>query len=560
MLTRMAFLPGDSADQRKTRGAFFTPPSIAEHLTAWAIQDDPTATVLDPTCGDGVFLLAAGQRLKALGRQTSDLDGQVFGIDLHESSLEEADRLLEGEGLDARLIVSDFFAVPTPDQLGSPLDYVDAVIGNPPFIRYQQHVGASRRLSTAAALRQGIRLNGLASSWAASLAHASGFLKPDGRLAMVLPAELLTVSYAEPIRRWLKERFERVNLVLFERLQFEEALADVVLLLAEGRGGCDAFSLWHVETAEDLAKIRPYMQLNVTPPESGKWTDILIPKAARGLYRDVASKHFTTLSEYGSSSLGTVTGGNSFFALNEATRLEYGLYESQLVRISPPGTRHLRGPAFTTSQWNALRDAGERVWLFRPEVNDTSAARIAYTRFGESLSVDKAYKCQIRSPWWRPPLAEVPDLFFTYMSHNYPRLIANPAKAAFLNSMHGVSLKQEAPKVAAAALPFMCLNSVTMLGAEVNGRSYGGGILKMEPREAALLPLPGPEIMERAWIELKPLKTRLVRQLTNGSWTEVVKRVDAAVLGVACGLGQDDIAQLLGAARLLRERRLRRAE
>lgn len=553
-------LPGDSAELRKARGAFFTPPAIAEHLAAWAIQDDPEATVLDPTCGDGVFLMAAGQQLKALGRQTSDLDSQVYGIDLHSASLDEAMRMLEGEGLDAHLIASDFFAVATPDMLDAPIPRVDAVIGNPPFIRFQDHTGDSRRLSVEAAFRQGVRLNGLASSWAASLAHATGFLKPEGRLAMVLPAELLTVSYAEPIRTWLRSRFERVNLVLFERLQFEDALADVVLLLAEGRGGCDSFSLWHVETAEDLAQIRPYMQLNVTPPESGKWTDILIPKAARGLYREVAAKHFTTLGDYGSPELGIVTGANKFFAINEATRLDYGLDESQLVRISPPGTRHLRGSSFTAAQWGNLRDAGEQVWLFRPDADDQSPARIAYTDYGQSLSVDQAYKCQIRTPWWRPPLSSPPDLFFTYMSHNYPRLIGNPAKAAFLNSMHGVRLKAGTPKDAAVALPFMCLNSVTMLGAEVNGRSYGGGILKMEPREAASLPLPSPEVMERAWKELKPHKSRLDKQLENGMWTEVAKRVDAAVLGVGAGLGQDEISQLLNAARHLRERRLRRAE
>lgn len=559
-LGTMALLPGDSAEYRKARGAFFTPPAIAEHLAAWAIRDDPNALVLDPTCGDGVFLNAAGQQLKALGSQTSDLDGQVFGIDLHSASLDEAMRLLEEDGLDAHLIESDFFAVPTPDMLDAPLPFVDAVVGNPPFIRYQEHVGDSRRMSVEAAFKQGVRLSGLASSWAASLAHSAGFLKPDGRLAMVLPAELLTVGYAEPIRTWLRSRFERVNLVMFERLQFQDALADVVLLLAEGRGGCDSFSLWHVETAEDLAKIRPYMQLNVTPPSSGKWTDILIPKAARGLYREVTSQSFTTLSDYGTSELGIVTGANNFFAISEATRLEYGLLETQLVPISPPGTRHLKGATFTAAQWNQLRDTGERVWLFRPSPDDVSESRRTYTALGESLGVDKAYKCQIRTPWWRPPLSRAPDLFFTYMSHNYPRLIANTAKAAFLNSMHGVRLKSDAPKIATAALPFMCLNSVTMLGAEINGRSYGGGILKMEPREAASLPLPNTDVMERAWVELAPQRRSLDTQLRNGQWTEVAKRVDAAVLGTGAGLTAPEIAQLLTAARERRERRLRRAE
>ena len=63
---------------------------------------------------------------------------------------------------------------------------------------------------------------------------------------MVLPAELLSVHYAEPIRRWLRRRFSTVHLVMFERLQFEGALENVVLVLAQGTGGCDAFSLYHV--------------------------------------------------------------------------------------------------------------------------------------------------------------------------------------------------------------------------------------------------------------------------------------------------------------------------
>jgi adenine-specific DNA-methyltransferase len=553
-------LPGDTVELRKARGAFFTPPAIAEHLAKWAIQGDAHATILDPTCGEAVFLLAAGQELRSLGRSASDLDEQLYGIDLHAESLHEAMHLLEADGLDAHLIESDFFAVATPDMLDAPLPFVDAVIGNPPFIRYQEHVGESRRMSVEAAFKQGVRLNGLASSWAASLAHAAGFLKPEGRLAMVLPAELLTVGYAEPIRAWLRSRFERVNLVLFERLQFEDALADVVLLLAEGRGGCDSFSLYHVENAEDLAEIGPYVQLNVTPPDVGKWTDILIPKKQRGLYREVVSNHFDELKAYGTSELGIVTGANKFFTISEETRLEYQLSEDQLVKISPPGTRHFRGTTFSPQQWSDLRDAGERVWLFRPDVNDETESRISYTALGKANGVDLAYKCQIRSPWWRPPIVSVPDLFFTYMSHQYPRLITNAARVTFVNSMHGIRLLESAPKEAAVALPFLCLNSVTMLGAEVNGRSYGGGILKMEPREAAALPVPKQEILLKAWEELKPIKATLDRQLKNGQWTEVAKRIDAAVLGTAAGLSEPDIAQLLDAARALRERRMRRGE
>lgn len=556
----MSFLPGDNEDLRKARGAFFTPTAIAEHMAAYAINGDAEAKVLDPTCGEAVFLLAAGRQLKALGQETADLGEQLFGIDLHESSLAEAMRLLEAQGLDGHLIASDFFAVQSPDMLGAPLPFMDAVVGNPPFVRYQSHTGESRRLSAAAALRQGVRLNGLASSWAAALVHACSFLKPDGRLAMVLPAELLTVGYAEPIRSWLRRRFDQVHLVMFEELQFDDALANVVLLLAEGTGGCESFSLYHVEDAEDLKAPRPYGHLTVTPAAVGKWSDLLIPPRQRSLFRRVESQHFVPLSSYGTSELGTVTGANKFFTLSESTRVQYGLSEDQLLKVCPPGTRHLKGLSFSTSQWQSLRDAGERVWLLHPRGDDESPELESYKAYGRSLAVDEAYKCTVRRQWWVPPAVSAPDMFFTYMSHRYPRLISNTARTTFVNSMHGVRLHTDAPKEAKQALPLLCLNSVTMIGAEVHGRSYGGGILKMEPREAAMLPMPSPDVLLAAWEELKPQKERLDRKLKAGQWSEVVKRVDAAVLGTGCHLSDVEVASLLETARGLRAKRLRRDE
>ena len=549
---------GDPAELRRARGAFFTPEPIAAHLASWAVRSDAQAKILDPTCGEAVFLQAAGRELKAAGCQPSDLDQRLYGVDLHAESLASATALLESEGLDAHLLADDFFVIPTPDQLGSPLPYMDAVVGNPPFVRYQQHIGATRRKSLSAALRQGVRLNGLASSWAALLVHACGFLKPDGRLAMVLPAELLTVSYAEPVRTWLRRRFEKVHLVMIERLQFEGALEKVVLVLAEGSGGCDAFSLYHVEDAVDLSSIKPYCNWSVTPSSEGKWTDLLLPHRQRQLFKRVVAEHFVPLSQYGTTELGIVTGANSFFTLSESTRLRFGLHEDQLVRISPPGTRHLQGTTFSRQRWSSLRAADERVWLLRPEADDNRPGLLAYIASGEAAGVHEAYKCQIRTPWWRPPIVSAPDLFFTYMSHRYPRLIANAANVTFVNSMHGVRLRAEAGGLAKAALPLLCLNSVTMLGAEIFGRSYGGGVLKMEPREASLLPMPSPTVLKQAWHELKPHKNDLERQLKAGNWTIVVKRVDAALLGSAAKLSEPETAGLLESASCLRLRRLGR--
>ncbi|MGI9081796.1 MAG: N-6 DNA methylase [Thermoleophilaceae bacterium] len=563
----MKTLPGDSVAARKARGAFFTPRPIAEYLAAWAVEDDSSAVVLDPTCGESVFLEAASQNLAALGVDRASLRHQVLGVDLHQESVDESRRLLQSQNLDGSFVVRDFFELSTPEKLDAELPYVDAVIGNPPFVRYQNHAGLQRKRAQLAAMEQGVRLSGLASSWAALVVHACAFLKPEGRLAMVLPTELLTTRYAEDVRLWLKRRFRAVHLVMFERLQFEDALEKVVLVLARGEGGCKAFSLVPVEDAADLPKLRMFgpEHLNVAAPIKGKWTDLLLSVEKRQLFDRVVEKHFAPLDAYGTPTLGTVTGANDFFCINDERRQEFGIAEHHLAKISPPGTKHFRGTTFTKRGWERSRDAGELVWMLVPKgrqlgelEGDENAGLRRYLEQGLEDAVDKAYKCRVRTPWYLPPIVSAPDLFFTYMSHRYPRLIGNSAGVSFVNSMHGIRLRPGFPRDVKPALPLLALNAATMLGAEIHGRAYGGGVLKMEPREAAILPVPRPDVLTDAWQRLKPDKAKLERHLAQGLWTGVAKRVDEALLQGACELPAAEVAELRAAAQDLRSGRIGR--
>ena len=328
----------DARPDRKERGAFFTPAALADFISSWAVRT-PGDTVLEPSCGEAVFLVGAGRRLRLLGcRQPQD---QLTGVDLHRDSLRRAAQVLSGEGLAPRLIAQDFFTFCEPAS-------VDAVIGNPPYIRYQDFTGPVRARARRAALAHGVRLSALASSWAAFTVHAASFLRPGGRMGLVLPAELLSVNYAAPVRTFLMSRFSSIRLVLFTQRVFPDVQEEVVLLLAEGAcpqgRGTDHFEVVQVDTAADLGATLAFAPWRPRSA-SHKWTGAIGGSQA---YESLtASGAWTTLGAWGRLALGTVTGANSFFTLSPQRSAELGLTAQDTVAVSPPGSQHLRALTLT---------------------------------------------------------------------------------------------------------------------------------------------------------------------------------------------------------------------
>lgn len=137
----------------------------------------------------------------------------------------------------------------------------------PQYVRYQGWSGEARTKSRAAALRAGVNLTNLASSWAAFTVHSALHLRAGGRLGLVLPAELLSVNYAAPVRRFLLSHFADVSIVLFEKRVFPGVEVEAVLLLADGfdrdgGNGSDHVKLIQASDAEALKDLPAARKLN----------------------------------------------------------------------------------------------------------------------------------------------------------------------------------------------------------------------------------------------------------------------------------------------------------
>jgi hypothetical protein len=145
------------------------------------------------------------------------------------------------------------------------------------------------------------------------------------------------------------------------------------------------------------------------------------------------------------------------------------------------------------------------------------------------------------------------------MNADTPRLVGNCAGVHHLNSVHGVYLRPELKQLGTDLLPLAVLNSVTLLGAETVGRSYGGGLLKLEPGEADRLPVPSPELVAQVRAGLVAIRGQVAAELAAGRLLAAVQRVDSVLLAGGFGLAGSEIAILAQARELLAGRRAARA-
>jgi adenine-specific DNA-methyltransferase len=213
----------------KAQGFVRTPPFIAALLARWALRAEADQ-VLDVGFGEGVFLLESAKRLLALGTSVRRLGTQLYGVDSHPDAVPVLQRTFRSYGLPTDLPgvwAGDFFASHFPP--------MDALIGNPPYVRrwWQRDVDALQVIAGQVEdAGQFSRMTDLACYF---VIHGARFLKPGGRLALIVSDSWLDMRYGTAFKEYLLRAFRLRGVLGFQSQVFPDVLVRPVVLLAEKR-------------------------------------------------------------------------------------------------------------------------------------------------------------------------------------------------------------------------------------------------------------------------------------------------------------------------------------
>lgn len=431
-------------------------------------------SVVEPSAGDGAFLRALGSH---------DWRGRVSRIVAIEPLEIEAEKCRHAL-LENQLIGDVICGSAIPWAANAAPDF-DVAVGNPPFVRYQFISKEDQAAIDALGSTLRIQLRRVGNLWIPVLLAALSRLRTGGVFAFVVPTECLTGCSAAVLRQWLLDECESVRFDLFAPESFPDVLQEVAILSGRRVGASTAAEKSLEIVDHDAAATRRWRH-NVT--DSGPWTRYLLDpshlSALESAQRLPDARPFKEIVRF---AVGIVTGATGYFSVDDGTLAAYELRPWAQPLL--PRLRHAPGLVFSAADHAAAQAEGAKVWLLdfgKDRANPLAFASAAsYIRLGEQLELPQRYKCRIREPWYRVPGITRGELLLSKRSHFGPRLVLNQAGAYTTDTIyrgHMATTKRTAEDVVASFH-----NTLTLLTAEIEGRSFGGGVHELVPSEIARL-------------------------------------------------------------------------
>ncbi|MCK0114371.1 class I SAM-dependent methyltransferase [Gelidibacter sp. F63206] len=467
----------ENASAEKLRGGFYTPEPIASFILKWGINGSNDYEILEPSCGDGVFL----EQL----RENDHTFESVTAIEFDEGEAEKAEQI----DLNNKTVINSDFHL----YCNETTRRFDLVVGNPPYIRYQyfdkeQQIEAGKIFE-----RAGLKYSKLTNAWVSFVVGSSLLLKENGKIGFVIPAELLQVSYAKQLREFLARFYNKINIISFKKLVFPDIQQEVVLLLCE-KNNSNSHRIEHLELTDaselsslDVNRLRsPTKKIDF---KSNKWTYYFLEQEEINFLETIAKeKNIPTISDYANVEVGITTGANKYFTVPYSTVKFYQLEDFAKPMVGR--SVQVNSVVFNKKDWlkNQQTEAKANLLVFPPKEKLNGYLGVKdYLQYGKSIGIHKGYKTSIRDDWFVIPSIKLSEALFIRRNNLYPRLILNEANAYTTDTMHRVFIKEKTDKKAFIGSFY---NSLSLAFSEIVGRSYGGGVLELMPSEAGKILLP----------------------------------------------------------------------
>ncbi|OIO83762.1 MAG: SAM-dependent methyltransferase [Candidatus Aquicultor secundus] len=477
-----------SQAERNKLGQFATPTELATEILEYAkdlLPADNKIRFLDPAFGTGSFYSALlrtfqSQRIESAAGFEIDLQYANEAIGLWNESL-------------LRLNIGDFTKAVLPE---IDEDRPNLIICNPPYVRHH-HLSNQEKIRLQALTRMvtGIKLNGLSGYYCYFLLLSHAWMPENGLAGWLIPSEFMDVNYGRGVKEYLLNKVRLIRIHRFDPndVQFDDALVSSAVVWFEKTSPNSGHQ---IEFTYGGTLNNPRICKKITAEElrrANKWTRLVFDVGGGRPDKDEIK-----LSDLFYVKRGIATGSNEFFMLDSKRVEEYRIPDEFLIPILPSPrflsvdriqADHIGNPILEQKLFLLSCDLPEH------EVKEKYPALWHYLESGKEKEINNRYLCMHRSPWYTQEKRSASPFICTYMGRHLDkskpfRFILNRSKAIVANSylvLYPKDYLRDAIEKNDALLEKIWaeLNNINVDSMMGNGRVYGGGLHKIEPKELA---------------------------------------------------------------------------
>jgi hypothetical protein len=449
-------------------------------------------------------MIQSSKRLEELGLSHSHSSRNLYGVDIDADAI-DYNLLYLRQG---HFIRKDFLStVPCGERTGKRLERneiprVHACLCNPPYTRHQLlRRTYKNRIAESLSRRIGVPIDRRASLYLYFFLHALEFLRPEGRLAFIMPSQVLETDYARQLRSFLARNYRiRAVILIDEHCEiFHDAIVSPCLFLIENskpNGNSSTFikvrawsdSIWaslqgmSKKSATDIKVLR-ILQSDLI--YARKWSNILRQGDCELLTSD--SNAMIHLGSIANVVRGIATGANDVLTLSESTVKQLGI-EKRFLKPVLAKASYLVSEELDASEFKRILRSGRKAWLLfcsKPKTELGGTRVLSYLKKAEKKGYHRRALTGARHPWYRTERRDPAPILFTYMSNSRPRFIYNQIHALNLNNLHGIYLKSRKlrSKKHVEQLVRILNSDLVVDQLQTVGRNYARGLLKVEPKE-----------------------------------------------------------------------------